>query len=572
MKCVEYLIEKLKSFGVRDVFGVPGGVVLDFMYAVERSKGIDIHLSYNEQAAGFEAIGYAQRGDCLGAAYATRGPGFTNLITSIAEAYQESVPIVFITSHSSVLPCDLSVRMHEDQEIDSISLVESITKFVARIDDVFCFKDQIDKACLESVAGRKGPVVLDIKSDLFNKELYFETSNNEEQCSYTSVLHAIDSIPIAREAIENALRHSLRPVFLLGDGARNPYVVLSIRELSEQLDIPILTSRGAVDILNESTYQFGYVGSHGLRQANFILSKADLILALGNRMSFPLNSSSFLPIFDNAKVIRIDIDSGELARDIPNSLSFCLPVETLFDGWSFPYDLPRFHSWITICEQIRYSLGSADQSQPIEIIIKLLKVFKEMETIVGDVGNNEFWLSKAYSISSLSSRLLLSRSFGTLGSALPKAIGAYYSTRMPVLCFVGDQGFQFNIQELQVLKSEKIPIAIIVLNNHSSGMIKDHQRNRYDQKLLHTNLASGYGCPSLNEIAKAYDIGYCRYSMNLTDHEFEQRVSNGLSMPLIIEIEIDETIGIGVWLKKGDPIQNLSPSIDGKLYDFLCNL
>ncbi len=562
MRAADYLVEKLVQYGVTDAFGIPGGVILDFLYSLEQKNGqICPHLTFHEQAAGFAAEGYAQVSGTLGVAYATRGPGFTNLITAITDAYQESIPVLFVTAHAQKQLSSLT-RMDMDQEIDTVALVKRITKYAARIDELEDFIPVVNAACQCAVSGRMGPVVLDVYSRLWDQDV--------EELEY---------VQNASPAISNAdseqyrelyrrLSESERPVIIAGSGVQQSGTVSLVQEFSEKYGIPILTSRCSQDLFAKSDMYFGYIGSHGLRYSNFILSKADLIIALGNRMSFPIQSKSFAPIFNRAKTVRVEIDRAELSRKLPDCIDYNVGLREFFPSISDKSITSCKDRWLDICRSLKAGLFAYDTEYPVDAVSGVFKQLPSYFSIVADVGNNEFWVSRAYAYSNICHRILYSRSFGTLGNALPKSIGAYFKTKKPVLCITGDQGLQLNIQELQFAAANRLPIAILLLNNRSSGMIRSHEKQKYGDRFIHVSEEDGYSVPDFGALAKAYGILY--YRINKGD-EVSKYLSEQVC-PVLLEMEIDCGIDLDLHLPKGNECQDLAPTLPRKLYQQLDKL
>lgn len=541
MKVAEYLVKTLSIYGVTDVFGIPGGVVIDFLYALSESN-VEPHLSYHEQAAAFEACGYAQVNHTLGVAYATRGPGFTNLITGIADAYADSLPVLFITAHSGKVVTH-EQRFEKEQEMDTVQMVRYITKYAASIDSLDDVKTEVQKAISEALSGRKGPVFLDFSSSLWNKEIEEEIDLEEK----------IDKEEINLNYLQNIIQSAKRPIILLGDGINQADIKQHINELVGKAKIPVVSSRGSQDCVHGSEYYFGYIGSHGVRYANTIFQKADLVISIGNRLAFPLHSESFSKALENKKIIRFEVDSDEIKRDIPNSISIiCDLSQGILKLWDILDDLDT-REWLGICKEMKESLKNCDLNSTTLFIKKFIDQ-TNYEFLVADVGNNEFWTSHAYELSKSTSKVLYSKSFGALGCGIGKAIGVHYRTKDSVLVIVGDQGIQLNIQELQLLSTEQLPIQILIINNSSSGMIKDREKSK--DYYLHTTSDSGYGNPKYEFIAKAYGLGYLKINENGEIPEIDYHV------PMIIEYLADENIELQPKLLKGDAMDNMYPRIN----------
>lgn len=545
MRVVDFLLDQLVMHKVTDMFGIPGGVVLDFLYAQQKRKNeIEAHLLFHEQDAAYAAVGYAQAEQRLGVAFATKGPGILNMVTTVADAYHDSVPLLIITAHAS-LDHPKRMRVMDEQEVDTEAVFRSVSKAVIQLEDIYCAEENICRAYRVATEGRPGPVVLDVYAKLWNAELQ---ENIEVQ---------------AAQEISGSLSAARRPVLLIGDGVRQARMESCVRSFAERNGIPVLSSRGAQDIMPDSSAYFGYVGSHGIRYANFILSKTDCILALGNRLAFPVHSKSFGPIFERAKLLRVEIDPSEFRREIHGSRNYALDLRALESFLSKTQFQPK-EDWLQVCNTLRQELWDYDMETPARLLSNVLHELRDCKVIVGDVGNHEFWLSRAYVYARSTQRILYSRSLGVLGCSLGKAIGAYYSCHRPIACICGDQGFQYHLPELQYVSRNHLPIWIVVVNNHSSGMIKTRQNIKYQRHFLTTE-ASGYSTPDFERIAGAYDIPYRRVCVE--DSFFDDKPQ--MDGPHFVEITVDEAIDLEMRLPVGLPCQDMSPEMDVTLYEQL---
>jgi len=568
MKAASYLVDFLIEKGVTDVFGIPGGVVLDILYAFdERAGRVSAHLSYHEQAAAFAACGYAQASGKLGVAYATRGPGIANMLTAVADAFCDSIPILILTGHSAARRHP-SMRVEQDQDMDPIPMFTGVTKYAARVEraeDVPC---ELEKAYGLAMEGRKGPVVLDFASRILTEEVDFPAGEKPDGGKGNGQQDwAAEEIVCG---IADALKRASRPVFLIGNGINQSGTAAQMRRLAEEASIPVLSSLIAQDVMPDSPMYFGYIGSHGTRYGNFVLSKADLIIALGNRMDFPVSSKSFAPVVSRAEVIRVDVDEAEFLRELPNSRVFTAELGAL---------LPRLleaglrfsdgGAWLAVCRRLKEALGEYDLGGPVRTAARLLQTFGPEPVIVSDVGNNPFWLARAYAYAGLTNPLLYSKSFSALGCALGKAVGAYYSTGKPVVCSVGDQGFQMNIQELQFIAQHKLPVTILLWNNVSSGMIRHWQEARYQGRYLHTTLDTGYSVPDFAAVARAYGLDY--RCVTAADASGLEACKNAVR-PRLIELRMGEDAEMNPNLPMGAPCQDLAPRIPRRLYEELDRL
>ena len=552
MNVAEFLIEQLSVCNVTDVFGIPGGVVLDFLQAIKKKDGMNGHLLFNEQDAAYAAVGYAQAGQRLGVAFATKGPGILNMITTITDAYHDSVPILVITAHGTKdFPLDM--RVMDEQEINLRRVFSSVVKEVVVIDELDSARVKIIEACNLALENRQGPVLLDFYAKIWGKELPDNTSD----------------INIIQAEIIRYMKEADKPVILLGDGVRQAGIGRAVRKFAEKNKIPVLTSRGSQDIMVDSDVYYGYIGSHGIRYANFVLSKTDCILSLGNRLAFPVKSESFGKVFEHAKLIRLEIDRNEFERYISSGISYLTDLKEykyFFESTNINSDKSK---WLSICNKLRKYLWMYDMEEPVETIAGIIKRLSFAPVMVSDVGNNEFWVSRAYVYAKVKSSMQYSRSLGVLGNSLGKAIGAYYSCKHSIVCFCGDQGAQYNISELQYVGVNHLPIWIVVINNHSSGMIKSRQSQKYNCEYILTTESTGYSVVDFSQIAKAYKIDYKQIGIGQDIGEIQELDQQ---RPHLIELVVPEEIELNPHLPIGNNIQDMYPSLDPNLYKRLDNL
>lgn len=562
MKASDYIANFLAGRGVTDAFGIPGGVILELLYAMERTAGITPHLCYHEQGAAFAASGYGQCGLVPGVAFATCGPGILNTLTPVADAYADSTPMLVFTAHTHPKQAgpQSKARFFHNQEMELEPIFSAVTKAYMRIDTLGELASGISVAYATAVTGRKGPVVVDILSGLLTQEL----PTLQIEIAAMSTVPAVENRRISTD-IAHRIAMSKRPVLLLGEGVRLADAVTQVIAFAEKNHIPVISSRYAQDIMPQSALYFGYIGTHGVRAANFILSKADLIVALGNRLAFPVDSASFRPLVEHTTVVRIDIDAAEFECQLPGTVNYCVDLAdlmpALLDQLSVGQDRS---SWLAVCARLRSDLAASDVTEPVEYIADILCGIRPETVITSDVGNNEMWLSRSYQLAGVRNRILYSKTFGALGCSLPKAIGAQYACRAPVICFTGDQGLQMNLQELQTVASNRLPVLIAVLNNHSSGMIREHEEARYGAHYLLTTPDTGYAALEMEKIADAYGILY-RNWQTLTKKQQESLVMD-ITAPILLEVTLAAEYNVSPHLKRGDPCQMLFPYLDAGLY------
>lgn len=557
MTSANWVFQFLKANGVADIFGLPGAVILDFLYAADAGRpDVVPHLCYHEQGGAMEACGYAQSTGRIGVAYATRGPGFTNMLTAIADAYYDSIPVMFFSAHSgeSLKP---GMRAENNQEIDTVALASGITKYAIRIDRAKDIPTEVARAYEIAMSGRKGPVFLDILSSALQKEVAEPALENDRSVGMSD--------EYAAQVVSGYIRNARRPVLLIGNGVRQAGMQAEIRVLAETAGIPVLSSRAAQDIMPDSELYFGHIGSHGTRYGNFILSKADVLIALGNRLSFPVKSASFRPVVENAAVIRVETDPAEFQRTIPGSVNIQSDLRTLLPAvMKADYQYENRAAWLAVCRELRERLWQWDSMPIVDALGRMMRNAGEKTAFVCDVGNHGFWVTNAYAYSGVTNRIMYSNAFGTLGSGLPKAIGACCGLRQPVVCFSGDQGFQMNLQELALISQERLPISVVILNNESSGMIMEREQARFGEHMVHTTKSSGYTHPDFEQLAKAYGIQYRRVE---SPEQWDDDSRLNLNEPSIIEFKVDIGTKLYPNLPRGNICQDLIPPLPRELYE-----
>ena len=562
MKCKEFFIKILIDNGVTDVFGIPGGVVLDFMESAD--KHINARLSFHEQSAVFSAMGSARGKGGLGVAYATRGPGITNTLTSVSDAFFDSVPIVVVTGHSGELP-RAGMRTLSDQENDVVSIFRSVTKSAIRVETPEEFVLEAPRLVELAKSGRQGPVLIDVKSSIWNQDAPISTYHK------SSFPLLEDESAKGYQFLSKELSVCRRPLLLLGDGFRgNRESIKDIVLFARKFKIPILSGRFSQDLFKPSSEYFGYFGSHGLRSGNFLLSKADLIISIGNRMHYPTGSKSWGPLMSDARVLWFDVDPSEFSRNVPNSVCFNSDLVLLSKMLLDFEDGDDYSDWKAVCEEITNKLKCFDVSQPISFISDILNKEFQLGAIVSDVGNHEFWVARGYFESESDVPLIFSKSFGAMGSALGKAIGLAHSLGNTILCFVGDQGLMMNIQDLHYIVQNKLPIKIILLNNNSSGMIRSRQLDS-GREVLQTTVDTGYSTPEFLKIGAAFGI----HSISVDGHDATySEIEDILKMPrgALIEVLVNPEFVGRPHLPAGECPTRLEPKIPDSLHLYLESL
>jgi acetolactate synthase I/II/III large subunit len=504
LKGAEIVLRCVRAEGVDLVFGYPGGAIMPLYDALEGS-GVRHILTRHEQGAVFAAEGYARVTGKVGVAMATSGPGATNLVTGIADAKMDSVPLVCITGQvrSALIGTDAF------QETDVFGVTLSLTKWSRLVRSIEEIPEVIAEGFYWARSGRPGPVVIDIPTDILKAKKEFSGpakftphARLAETKSETKVDGAFNG------AIVAMLQRAAQPVALVGAGAKLSGAILELRRLLDDLKIPTFaTVHGLGAVPPESPYYLGMVGMHGTRAANTALHETDLLMVFGARLDDRVTGdpTRFAP---NAKIVHFEIDPSQLDRvracELPvvGDLAVTIPA---FHAELRNASLPDWSAWRTIaCGSERAELDPRGLAQPtIRFLDELFSRLPQDNVIIADVGQHQMWAAQRYRSSSPRG-FITSGGLGAMGFALPAAVGVQLAKPDTcVLCVSGDGGFQMNIQELATVHRLGLPIKMVIVDNKYLGMVRQWQQLFYARNYAETDLSDN---PDFVEIAKAYKI------------------------------------------------------------------
>ncbi|GHU97064.1 acetolactate synthase [Spirochaetia bacterium] len=570
MKVSDYIIEFLISKKVTEIFGYPGGVICHVMDSVTKYRDkITAHALYHEQACAFAACSYAQAAHNIGIVFATSGPGATNLITGIANAFYDSIPIIVLTGNVDTygVKGDMNIRQRGFQETDFVSIVRSITKysvFVKSPDDIrYC----LEEAYYLVTTGRPGPVVLDLPADVQRADVDPDNLKPYKIQNFDSISNKESIISDLIEIVKN----SKRPCFLAGAAVKQTGNVKTLRQLCEQLNVPLVTSMPAVDVFpGNHRLNGGFIGTNGHRYANFIISKSDLVIVIGSRLDLKQVGNKREKFAPNAKLYRIDIDEGELAYKIRNNeiaihMDISVFLKSLvINSHNIKLDTEK---WINVCNQLKEKLKDSDKNIYHDFIKKLSSSSQEGINIIVDTGQSSVWVPQSF-IFKKDQNFFISAGLGSMGYSLPAAIGAYYANKQSVICFNGDAGIQMNIQELEFVVKEQLPITIVILNNRSMGMIRNFQEKNFNKNYYLTTVNSGYAVPDFERIAYAYNIKYKRITS--CDDLKNDIILN--KEPSMLDVQFETSTYLVPNFRSDGPLDDMEPLIDRALYSELMAL
>ena len=541
----EIVIECLKEQGVDTVFGYPGGAILnvyDELY--KHSNEIKHILTSHEQGASHAADGYARSTGKVGVCFATSGPGATNLVTGIATAYMDSVPMVTIT-------CNVNVPLlgkDSFQEIDIAGITMPITKHNFIVKDVNDLADTIRRAFRIAKKGRPGPVLVDIPKDVTANKAEYKTQRIEPVLRVTETIREEDL-----EEAAALIQKAKKPYIFVGGGAVISDCSDELREFVDKVDAPVcdtLMGKGAFNGTDER--YTGMLGMHGTKTSNLGVSECDLLIAVGVRFSDRVlgNAKKFAY---HAKILQFDVDAAEINKNIRVTSSVIGDVKEILTRINKKLTQLDHNSWVehvlAYAKTFPLTYHKEGLSGPF-VIEKIYEMTKGNAIMVTEVGQHQMWAAQYYKYSKPRT-LLTSGGLGTMGYGLGAAIGA--QTANPdrtVVNIAGDGCFRMNMNELATASREKLPLIEVIINNHVLGMVRQWQTLFYEKHYSATVLDDGVDYVKLSEA-----MGATARRVK-TQEEFEKAFADALKSktPFVIDCIIDSDDKVWPMVAPGKPI------------------
>ncbi len=527
----QIIIHYLKNSGIRIVSGIPGGANLPLYDALATESRIRHVLARHEQGAGFIAQGMARSTGTTGVCFATSGPGATNVLTAIADAYLDSVPLICITGQvpSALLGTDAF------QEVDTYGMSVPITKHNYLVRSAKELLTILPRAFYLARSGRPGPVLIDVPKNVQTEVIEFDGWPDE-----TDAERALETGGASIAEAAAMINQAKRPMLYLGGGVIHAGAAAEARNLAEQGNIPVVVTLMGLGIMPaDHPLSLGMLGMHASRATNLAMAECDLLIAAGVRFDDRATGllSGFCP---EAKVIHVDIDASEIGKLRSVDAGILADVRTAFAALAPEVAVQPRREW---GERIRaleesFPRNLAEDFQPgrpFAYIRKVAELAGPDALVTTDVGKHQMWVAQAYPFT-FPRQLLTSGGLGTMGFGMPAAIGASLAhPGRPVICFTGDGSLQMNIQELATAVEQHTPIKIVVFDNQSLGLVRQQQRLFYQQHYF----ASSYGI-KIDFAAIARGFGMQAYDLGShTDPEGALAAAMRHPGPCLIHIPID---------------------------------
>jgi len=511
----------LKEKGIKHVFGIVGAAnshIFDSIYQLGFTQVVCVH---HEQAATMAMQTYYRTCGEITAAIVTAGGGSTNAVTGVVSAWADSIPGIVISGQENTkyINSMKKMRMWGIQGYDSTAMVEKVTKYVARVMEPEKALFELEKAYAIASTGRPGPVWIDFPMDI-------QGSMIEEEKLIRYILPAKNNADVLSIVIESAIGlivAAKRPVFWLGNGIRLAKAQDLIQALLSIFPAPTITGWAGLDMLATShPLNFGRAGNYGNRSANFIVQNADLVIAIGTRLSIPMIGYAHEEFARAAKVIMVDIDELELLKlcdviDLPIHADAGRFLEKLISRINeTKSELPNISEWLTRCEGYRdhYPLIGPEHDDKngfinsYRFVDRLCDYFKVDQVVTTDMGTALLSGHEAIRIKQ-GQRMMTSTGLGEMGYGLPAAIGASFArNKGEVICLNCDGGMMMNLQELQTIAHHRLPIKIFIFNNDGYLMIKHTQKNLFNGRYSGSDAMSGVSFPNYEKIAIAFNLPY----------------------------------------------------------------
>jgi len=562
MKAADYIATFLENNGVTHVFELVGGMITFLLDSLHQHTSIKIVSMRHEQGAGFAAEGYGRMTGIPGVAMATSGPGATNLLTAIGSCYFDSTPAVFITGQVNrhEQKGERSIRQLGFQETDIVSMSRPITKAVWSVQDPEELPKRLAEAFALAVSGRPGPVLLDIPMDVQRAEV----SDDFFDIKPVATGQPLELAGFA-ERLRQALQKAQRPLILAGGGVRLSHSAELLQKVAEHWGTPVVHSLMGVDILPAShPLRVGMIGSYGNRWANIAINESDMLIVLGSRLDIRQTGANVESFRGQRQIFHVDCEAGEMNNRVTQcdtlKCELSVFIEEMLTRSRFVYEAKAWRERLTMLQKAWPDTGEfrgLPGINPNMLMRELSAVSATAAAFVVDVGQHQMWAAQSLQLEP-GQRFLTSGGMGAMGFALPASIGACLGAdRRPVVMVAGDGGFQLNIQELQTIVGNGLPIKLVVMNNLCHGMVRQFQESYFKGRYQST--LWGYSAPNFAAVAGAYGIAAERVELPTEVPTALGRLWGNPSTPYLLEVMLDTRANAYPKMAFGRAISEMEP-------------
>ena len=516
MKASDYIIQFLAERGIDTIFGYIGGMITHLVDSASKNPQVQFIQTYHEQSAAFAAEGYARIRNLPGVAMATSGPGALNMLTSVGNAYFDSIPMIYITGQVNTYEYKYAnpVRQQGFQETDVVAMARPVTKYAVMIDSAENLRYELEKAWHLASCGRRGPVLLDLPMNIQRTEIQPENLRSFQLEDSSAEQPDLSKLT---EYLHSFFRAE-RPLILIGGGCANANLEPELKQLLTA-GIPMVCSLQGKGVLPEdSPYFLGMLGSYGNRAANLAVARADALLVLGSRLD-TRQTGNQKDAFSADKIIyHFDIDANELKYNrVSNRVCWCGDLAYLKNILQKSVKRPEVkQAWLEEISNLKrnYSIRQEmerfiENKVPYEYMRKLDGMTDQNSIYCVDIGQNQMWAAQTLQLRE-TQKFLTSGGMAPMGYAVPAAIGAAFATRgqQPVIAISGDGGLQIAMQSLLLITQYHLPISVMVFNNNALGMITQFQTLYFNRNYAATTQNGGYLNPDFEALSAAFGLQY----------------------------------------------------------------
>ncbi|MFT0171975.1 thiamine pyrophosphate-binding protein [Paraburkholderia mimosarum] len=568
MKASDAVARFLAAHDVQHCFELVGGMITHLLDSFAQDGRFTIVSMHHEQAAAFAAEGVARlhQGRKVAVALGTSGPGATNLMTGIGSCWLDSVPCLFITGqvNTNEMKGDRAIRQQGFQELDIIPMVMSITKYAARVANANDLLPQLHRALSLARSGRQGPVLIDIPNDVQRVDI-----PDAEVSRWLETPLQLEAGLAPRghdlEALRELCGTARQPLICFGGGARWAQSMPSWIAALERAGVPYVSTLMGHERVVGGEHYFNMIGTYGNREANWALQHCDLLLVIGARLDVRQTGADAGDFARNGRVVQIDIDEAQLNNRVEADLAIHCDAESFFQH--FPVDTHTFASqraqWAQQLAELRLRHTRDEYPDwdlsPGTVFARLNRAMQgKAVDYVCDVGNHQMWAAQGLRIAQ-EQAVHYSGGMGAMGFALPTALGIARSSNRKAIVITGDGSLQINSQELDTLHRLQLDVAIVVMNNHSLGMVKNFQDMYFDGRNQSTK--EGYSCPSFVELARVYGIDSVLVRTGAELEDAIQAIAES-SKPLLVELVMPYATECRPRLAFGKKLDDQYPLID----------